>query len=80
MSKMILELVGHRCSIKNENEEYLTGHPDGYCHVLAADEEWIKIAYIDETGDRITRLERVETLDSVKIYSERALKDEPCLR
>lgn len=69
MSKMILELVGQRCSIRDENQEYLTGHPDVACHVLAADEEWIKIAYIDDTGNRVTRIERIETIDSVVIFS-----------
>ena len=68
MSKMISELVGQRCSIKNENQEYLTGRPDVACHVLAADEEWIKIAYVDDEGNRVTRMERVELIDSVQIF------------
>ena len=70
MSGMMMDLVGQRCSIKNENEEYLTGHPDVTCHVLAADDEWIKIAYIDENGGRVIRMERIETLDSIMIFTE----------
>ena len=70
MSSMLTELVGQRCSIRNENEEFLTGNPNVTCLVLAADDEWIKIAYIDGSGNRVTRMERVETLDSVVIFDE----------
>ena len=70
MTNMLTELIGQRCVIKNENEEYLTGNPNVTCHVLAADDEWIKIAYIDGSGNRVTRMERVETLDSVIIYGD----------
>ena len=71
MANMLLDLVGQRCLIKNENEEYLTGDAHVACHVLAADDEWIKIAYIDGTGNRVTRMERIETLDSVVIFDEK---------
>ena len=70
MSKMLLDLVGQRCSIKNDEDEFLTGNAEITCHVLAADDEWIKIAYVDESGTRISRLERVETLGSVIIYDD----------
>ena len=68
MSRMLTDLVGQRCIIKNDEEEYLTGNPDSTCHVLAMDDEWIKIAYVDEDGNRVARLERIETLCSVLIY------------
>jgi hypothetical protein len=68
MSRMLTDLVGQRCIIKNDVEDYLTGNPDITCHVLAADDEWIKIAYVDEDGNRVARLERIETLSSVIIY------------
>ncbi|MBQ3483575.1 MAG: hypothetical protein IJA78_05305 [Clostridia bacterium] len=70
MSEMLMELVGKRCLIRNEEMEYLTGSADVDCRVLAADDDWIKIAYLDRMGRRITRLERVETLDSVVIFEE----------
>ena len=70
MNNMLTDLIGQRCVIRNENEEYLTGSPNVACHVLAADEEWIKVAYIDGAGNRVTRMERVETLDSIVIYGE----------
>ena len=71
MSNMLLDLVGQRCLIKNDSEEYLTGDARVACHVLAADDEWIKIAYIDGAGNRVTRMERIETIDSVVIFDEK---------
>ena len=71
MSGMLMELVGHRCSIVNDMDDYLTGSEEIACHVLAVDEEWIKIAYVDGNGNHMTRLERIETVDSVLIYDER---------
>ena len=68
---MLLDLVGQRCVIKNDCEEYLTGDPRIACHVVAADDEWIKIVYIDGAGQRVTRMERIETLDSVVIFDEK---------
>ena len=70
MSAILSEHVGQRCIIKNEEEEYLTGHADVTCHVLAMDDEWIKIAYVDEAGNRVSKLERVDTIDSVLIVGE----------
>jgi len=70
MSDMLLDLVGKRCIIRNEEMEYLTGSADVDCRVLAADDDWIKIAYLDRAGRRITRLKRVETLDSVMVLEE----------
>ena len=70
MSGMLMELVGRRCSIVNDMEDYLTGSPDITCHVIAADDEWIKIAYVDGDGRHVTRLERIETVESVKIFDD----------
>ena len=70
MSGMLLELIGRRCSIKNDSEEYLTGSAEISCHVVAADDEWIKITFVDALGNRVARMERVETIDSVLIYAD----------
>ncbi|MBE6691276.1 MAG: hypothetical protein E7590_08385 [Ruminococcaceae bacterium] len=70
MSDMLLDLVGQRCSIKTEDEEYLTGSPEICCHVVAADDEWIKITYVDATGNRVARMERIEIIGSVLIYGD----------
>ena len=74
MSNMLLDLVGRRCLIKNADEEYLTGSGDITCHVLAADDEWIKLCYIDGVGNRVTRLERTENLECVLIFEDYAMQ------
>ncbi|MBR6726874.1 MAG: hypothetical protein IKM08_01655 [Clostridia bacterium] len=70
MSNMLMDLVGRRCSIVNDMNDHLTGSADVTCHVLAADDEWIKVAYVDDSGRHVTRLERIETVDSVVIYDD----------
>jgi len=70
MSNLLMDLVGRRCLIKNDEEEFLTGDPEITCHVVAADNEWIKVSFVDEEGNRISRLERLETIDSVIIYED----------
>jgi len=68
MSDMLKSLKGCCCSIKNEEEEYLTGSPDIVCEVLDIDDEWIKIYYTDKTGQRIVKVERTESIWGVKIF------------
>ena len=68
MSDMLLDLKNCCCSIKNDEEEYLTGSADIVCEVLDVDEEWIKIIYTDKTGKRIVKVERTDTILSVTIY------------
>ena len=70
MSDMLNKLVGERCSLQNEDGEYLTGSPDIACDVVDVDGEWIKISFTDRTGKRITRIERVETLCSITVYEK----------
>ena len=70
MSSILLDLVGKRCDLMTDDGEYLTGHPGISCRVLAADEEWIKVAFVDENGNRIARLARIESLERVTVYEE----------
>lgn len=69
MSDMLLDLTGHCCSVMNEDGEYLTGSADIVCQVLAVDEDWIKISYQDKVGRRVVKMERVEYIDRVEIFS-----------
>ena len=69
MSDMLMELSGHCCSIMNEEGEYLTGSADIVCEVLDVDDEWIKISYQDKIGRRVVKLERIEYIDRVEIFS-----------
>lgn len=70
MSQMLMDLVGKCCVIQNEDEEYLTGSAEITCRVMAADGEWIKIAYADGKGGRLCRLERIDSIRSVLVYND----------
>ena len=67
---MLMDLVGCKCSIKTDDEEYLTGSPDILCRVVGADDEWLRIAYTDSRGNRLQRLSRVEYVADVMIFDE----------
>ncbi len=69
MNDMLKDLTGKRCSILNEDAEYLTGSADIACDVLAVDDEWIKVAFTDRQGRRVTRMERTDTLDRIELFS-----------
>ena len=70
MSDMLNKLVGESCSLLNEDGEYLTGSADIACDVIDVDGEWIKIAFTDHKGRRITRLSRVEALCGITVYEK----------
>ena len=69
MNDMLKDLTGKRCCILNEDAEYLTGSADIACDVLAVDDEWIKVAFTDRQGRRVTRMERTDTLDRIELFS-----------
>ena len=70
MSSMLMELVGRKCLLKTEDEEYLAGDPDLPCRVTGADEEWIRVSFSDEDGGHLSRMVRVETLSDILIFEE----------
>ena len=70
MSEMLKDLVGERCYILGEDGEYLTGSPEIACEVLDIDGEWIKISYLDEMGNRLMRVSRIETVENVWAFLE----------
>lgn len=67
---MLMEIVGCKCSIKTDDEEYLTGSPDIPCRVVGADGEWLRVAYVDGRGNRLQRLSRIEYVTDVTIFEE----------
>lgn len=69
MSKLIMELIGHKCRLYTEPEEALSlsGKTSIECQILDADEEWIKISHMDKkTGEKISFL-RIDTLKSAEL-------------
>ena len=70
MSAILSDLVGCCCRVKTEDDEYLTGSPDIPCRITDTDGEWLRVAYIDEDGNRVSRVSRVEYLTDVLIFEE----------
>lgn len=70
MSSMLTELVGHKCLVKTEDEEYLSGDPDLPCRVTGVDGEWLRVSFADEDGGRLSRMVRVESLADILIFEE----------
>lgn len=62
MSKLIDELVGKKCKIESDE--------DFVCHVLDADDEWMKISYTDKKNSQITKMLRIEDIDNIEIIEE----------
>ena len=70
MSSMLAELVGRKCLVKTEDEEYLSGDPDQPCRVTGADGEWIRVSFADGEGGRLSRMVRVDALTDILIFEE----------
>lgn len=67
MSKIINELVGKRCKIETEE---LVINDNFNCTVLECDDEWIKISYTDKKNNVITKILRIDNIDSIELKSE----------
>jgi hypothetical protein len=70
MSELLSELVGCRCCVRTEEDEYLTGSPEIPCRVMATDDEWIRVSFTDGQGKRISRISRIDALADVLIFEE----------
>ena len=70
MSAILSELLGCCCVVKTEEEEYLTGSPDIPCRVTGMDEEWLRVSFTDELGNRISRICRIEYLADVTVFDD----------
>lgn len=70
MSGLLSDLLGRRCCVRTEEDEYLTGSPDVPCRVTGADGEWIRVSFVDEQGNRVSRISRIETLADVLVFED----------
>ena len=70
MSSMLTDLVGRKCLLKTEDEEYLSGDPDLPCRVTGADGEWIRVSFSNGEGGRLSRMVRVDALTDILILVE----------
>jgi len=67
MSKIINELVGKQCKIKTEDEII---NENFNCTVLDTDDEWIKFTYTDKKNNIMTKILRIEAIDSIDLKNE----------
>lgn len=65
MSKLIKEMVGKDCVIKS-TEAIAFGDPTIQCHVLDADDEWVKIRFTTKKGEK-TKLMRISAIDEIEL-------------
>ncbi|WP_138203844.1 hypothetical protein [Haloimpatiens lingqiaonensis] len=70
MSNIITSLIGKECKIKTEEAILFSGNVEVNCSVLDADDEWIKISYIDKKGCAKIRILRIDSISNIEIISE----------
>jgi hypothetical protein len=70
MSYLLSDLVGHKCLVRTEDDEYLSGSPELPCRVTGADEEWLRVSFVDGAGERMSRMARIEDLCDILIFEE----------
>jgi hypothetical protein len=69
MSKLISELKGKVCLIKDEDENAILtiGSSSIECNVIDVDDEWIKISYKDKKDIIKTKIMRIESIGSIEL-------------
>ncbi len=71
MSKIISELVGKRCKMKTSDATFITDKIIDECTVLAVDDEWIKITFIDAKKKlEATKILRIESIDMIELIAQ----------
>lgn len=67
MSKLINELVNKECKIKSDDLLGLVGSQELACLVLDADDEWIKVQFVDKKKNNIIKLLMIENIDEIEV-------------
>ena len=70
MSYLLSDLVGHKCLVRTDEDEYLSGNPELPCRVTGADEEWLRVSFVDEAGTRMSRMARIDDLCDILMFEE----------
>lgn len=66
MSRLIVELVGKKCKITNEN-----GSQNSFIYtILDADDEWVKVSYTDKKDVVETEIIRIDSIKKVDLIAE----------
>lgn len=64
MSKIINDLIGKQCKIETED---LIINDNFDCTVLDCDDEWIKITYTDKKNNVMTKILKIDAIDSIEL-------------
>lgn len=70
MSKMIMDLIGHRCKLYTDEALSINGKTYIDCLILDADEDWIKFSYTDKKNEEKTTILRIEVLKSADVLDQ----------
>lgn len=66
MSLIIQGLVGEECIIESNSAAFI-GMSKVECKVLEADEEWIKISFLDKKKGLCTKIFRIDEIDNIEL-------------
>lgn len=67
MSKIIEELLGSVCLINSDEFMGIAGHSQLKCEILAVDDEWIKIGYMDKKNNYKVKILRIDAVNSIEL-------------
>lgn len=70
MSNIITSLIGKECKIRTEEALLFGGNVEVNFSVLDADDEWIKLSYIDKKDGKKIRVIRIDSISNIELISE----------
>ncbi|MGX4599501.1 hypothetical protein [Faecalimicrobium sp. JNUCC 81] len=70
MSNIINSLIGKKCKIKTEDGLLFGGNGEVNFLILEADDEWIKLSYIDKKHGTKIRVIRIDSISNIELISE----------
>ncbi|MDU6247343.1 hypothetical protein [Paraclostridium sordellii] len=70
MSDIIASLIGKQCKIKTDEGTLFSSNGETNFSVLDADDEWIKLSYINKKHGEKIRVIRIDSISSIELISE----------
>nr|WP_172692230.1 hypothetical protein [Paeniclostridium sordellii]AUO31854.1 hypothetical protein [Paeniclostridium sordellii] len=70
MSNIITSLIGKQCKIKTDEGTLFSSSGEVHFLVLDADDEWIKLSYIDKKQGEKIKVIRINSIYSIELISE----------
>ena len=75
MSKLINDMVGKKCVVKSDAGLELIANNEIECKILEADEDWLKIEYVEKKGNTVTILLRIDDIERVEILNDETVTE-----